>query len=108
MNISARAARKALEEIPHHFHLPISPPPSLDLESRPTESFIHGHGKITGPQNSAAISQRAIEDLAQSNTKVLHGVMLVDVQIAQSGELQIECAVPCKQLQHVVEKTDSS
>src|SRR5437764_13315743 len=55
-----------------------------------------------------AISQRAIEDLAQCDADVFHGVVLIHVKVAHCFEVQIECTVPCKQLQHVVEKTNAS
>ena len=120
MNIGACAPGKALEEIAHQFHLQISHSrrtdsgidhrrrASSEIDGGETESFIHGHDKVAGAQNSAAISQRAVEDLAQSNADVFDRVVLVHVQIAYCREFQIESAVSSKELQHVVEKTDSS
>src|ERR1700674_3439302 len=119
MNIGTRASGKTLKEIAHQFHLQISHSRRTDfgidhrrraspkIDGGETEGFIHGHDKVAGAQNSAAISQRAIEDLAQSNADVFYCVVLVHVQIAYRREFQIESAVPGKELQHVVEKTDS-
>src|ERR1700680_1320453 len=119
MNIGTRASGKALEEIAYQFHMLISHSrradfgidhrrrASSEIDGGETESFIHGHDKVAGAQNSAAISQRAVEDLAQSNADVFYRVVLVHVQIAYRRQFQIEAAVPRKELQHVVEKTDS-
>jgi hypothetical protein len=118
MDISPCAARKALEEIAHQFHLQISHPRCANLgidhrsgapteiNSRQTEGFIHGHHKITSTENSAAIPKSAIEDFAQRNPHVLNGVVLIHVQVAHRRELQIESAVPSKEIQHVVQEAD--
>src|SRR5580700_489739 len=120
VNICARAASKTLEEIAHQFHLQISHErrPNLgihrrrrtssEVHRRQTEGFVHRHHEITGAQNAAAISQGAVERLAQSNSYVFHRVVLVHIQVANGRQLEIECAVPRKQLQHVIQKANSS
>src|ERR1700674_573951 len=94
MNIGTRASGKTPKEIAHQFHLQIShsrrtdfgidhrrrAPPEID--GGETESFIHGHDEVAGAQNSAAISQRAVEDLSQSNADVFDRVVVVHAQIA--------------------------
>src|SRR6202453_5496248 len=82
--------------------------PSTEIDGCQAESLVHGHEKVSGPQNATSISQRAVEDCAQSNPNVFHGVVLIHFQVAHGFELQIESTVPCKQLQHVVQKVDSS
>ena len=119
VDIGASATRKALEEIAHQFHLQISDSrradpciddrrrASTEIDGRQAESLVHGHDEISGAQNAATISKRAVEDFAQSNPNIFDGVVLIHFQVADRLEFQIESAVPCKQLQHVVQKVDS-
>jgi hypothetical protein len=119
MNICTRAAGKALEEIVYQLHLQISDTrrTNFGIDNRrsapteinrgKTERFVHRHDKVTGAQNTAAISESLVKDLAQSDADVFHRVVLIHIQVADRGEFQIESAMPRKQFHHVVEKTDS-
>jgi hypothetical protein len=118
VNIGARAARKAFEEIAHQFGLQISHPgrPNLGIDDRnraspeiygrQAESFIHGHDKVASPQNPTAISQGPVKNLAQRNPNVFHGMVLIHVEVTSCRDFQVESAVAREELQHVVKKTD--
>ena len=105
MNIRARAAGKALEEIIDQFRLEIADSsrshPSLDdghraaaeVHGREAKGFVHGHQKISGSQDAAPVPQRAVKRLTQADADILDGVVLIHIQVAQCGELQIEAAV---------------
>jgi len=119
VNIGASSASEALEEVGHQFDLKISNArcadfriddrsgASTEIHGGQTESFIHGHDKVAGTENAAAVSQGAIEDFAQSDSNVFDSMMLIDIEVADSGKFQIECAVPRKKFQHMIEKTNS-
>jgi hypothetical protein len=53
------------------------------------------------------VAERRLQCLSQSKRAILHGVMLVDVQISGAGQLQREPAVLRDLLQHVIEKADA-
>src|ERR1700722_86117 len=119
MDVGASAARKAFEEIVHKFRLQITDARSTDFRLHDrhctaaeiyggqSEGLVHGHQEVASPQDAAPVAQSAVKDLSERNAHVLHGVVLIYIQVSAGGNLQIETAVPCKEFQHVVEKTDS-
>src|ERR1700688_4196588 len=80
--------------------------PPTEIDRAGGKRLVHGHQKVSGAQNSALRAQGFGHCLAQSDSDVFDGVVLVDVQIAARGQFQIEGAVPGDEFQHVVEKTD--
>jgi hypothetical protein len=80
---------------------------ATEIDGRQSESFVHGHDKVTSTQNALAISQSTIENFTQRNANILDGVVLIHIQITHRRELQIESAVPREELQHVVKETNS-
>jgi hypothetical protein len=120
VDIGARAAREALEEIAYQLGLQVSYMRRADfgiddrgraaaeIDCRQTESFIHGHDKVASPQNPTAVSQRTVKHLAKRNPEVFDCVVLVHVQVACRGDFQIEAAMPREKFQHVIKKTDPS
>ena len=52
--------------------------------------------------------KRRRKRLSQRDANVLHGVVLIDVEIASGLQLQVERAVPRHQLHHVIEKANAS
>ena len=55
------------------------------------QRLIHRHQKIAGAQNPFLIAQRLRKCLSQSDTDVLHRVVLIDIQIALTNQIEIEC-----------------
>src|SRR3984885_8910081 len=120
MDIRACATGKAFEEIKHQFRLQIAysrcPDLGIDhggnaspeIDGRQAESFVHGHEEITGAQDAAAIAQSTVEYFAQGDPNILHGVVLIDIQVARGCQFQIESAMARKEFKHMVKKTDSS
>ena len=80
---------------------------SAEIEGDDGQSLIHRQHEVAGAIDAAAVAERFREKLAEYDAGVFDGVMLVDVEIAFGGEVQIECAVLGEQLEHVVEKPDS-
>src|SRR5208283_4738198 len=118
--VGVRASRETVEEVSHKFCLEIAHQTGADLgiddscaataeiDGDHAESFVHRHHEISRAHDAALAAQRLGEGLAERNAGVLHGVMLVHVQIAVRLQLQVESAVARNQLQHMVEKTDSA
>jgi len=71
------------------------------------QGFIHRHDEIAGAVDPLAISQRLQHRLAQHDTDVFDGVMLVNVEIAGRRQRQVEAAMPGEQLQHVIEEANA-
>src|SRR5438046_1426701 len=72
-----------------------------------SQRFVHRHDEVPCSIDSTAVADGRRYRLAECDPDVFDGVMLVDVQISCGSELQIECAMPRKQLEHVVEKSNS-
>jgi len=60
-----------------------------------------------GAIDALAVAQRLGEQLPQHDSHVLHGVVLIHVEVAFGVELQIEAAMFGEELQHVVEETNA-
>ena len=119
MHIGSRAARKAFEKVRHEFGLKIAHQPRAyfgvdgkgrapaQIDGRNRQRLIHRHYEVAGAQNAALVAQRAIKRLAQRDTDVFNRVVLIDIQIAFTGEVQVKCAVPREQFQHVIEESNA-
>jgi hypothetical protein len=119
MNIGTRPARKAFIEIVDQFRLQIANSrrshfglnhrnrAASEIHRCQAESFIHGHQKIASSQDAAPITQSTVKCLPERDSHIFHGMMLIHIQITLGGEFQIEASVTRKQLQHVIEKTDT-
>src|SRR3982074_285224 len=119
VNVGAGSSREGFEEIVYKLRLQIANAQSADLginnrrgasseiHRGQTERFVHGHDKVTGAQNAAAVTQGTIENLAQCDTHILDREMLIHIQVALSRQFQIEAAVSSKGFHHVVDATDA-
>src|SRR5271165_4030946 len=88
MNVGAGATGEALKEIVHKFCLQISHAggahfrfddrggTATEIHGCEPESFVHGHEEITCPQNAATVAESTVEDLAERNADIFHGVVL--------------------------------
>ena len=118
VNVGPRTLRESFEEIGHQLGLQIAYAPHLqpqidhrmnpsaEIDRRDGQCFVHRHHEITCPIDPAPIPERGRDGFAQCDTDILDGVMLIDIEIAIGRELQIERAMPGKQLEHVIEKPD--
>ena len=62
--------------------------------------------KVAGAVDALAVAERFERSLAERDSDILDGVVLVDVEVTGGAERQVEATVPGKQLQHVIEKPD--
>jgi hypothetical protein len=119
MNIRASGLRETLEEVLYQLglksshgssrefgiHYAESTPPKIDRGG--SEGFVHGHQEIPGAKNATFVSQRSIHRLTEGNAHVFDGVVLVYLQIAGGLQAEIEGAVACDEIQHVIEKSNA-
>lgn len=80
---------------------------SAEIDCGIDQRFFHRKNKKTVPANALLIPQGFPKNLPQTNANVFNRVMLVDVQITLSLNLEIEFPVLRKKIEHVVEKTDT-
>src|SRR5207248_7436599 len=72
------------------------------------ERFIHRQHEIARSVNAFAIGESFGEQLAYDYAGVFNCVVLIDVEIAFGFEVEIETAVFCEELEHVVEEANAS
>ncbi len=78
-----------------------------EIERGGGEAIVHGHEKIAGAEDAALRAERALDGFAERDAGVLDGVVLVHVEIAADGEIEIEGAVAGDLLEHVIEETNA-
>src|SRR6266571_3923821 len=119
MDIGARAASKAFKEVVNQLRLQVADHPrfhfcvhygrgaTAEIYGSHSQSFVHWHQEVSGAHDAALVAQRLAECFAQCNSHVFHRVVLVNIQIAGGFQLQVESAVACEKLQHMIEEADS-
>ena len=120
MNIGARADRKALEEIVDELGLQIADArrrraqihdrvrTPAEIHGGDGQRLVHRHHEVAGAVDPRAGAERLRHRLAERDPEVLHGVVLIDVEVAARVDAQIERAVPRDELQHVIEEPDAA
>ena len=94
VDVGARAASEALEEVRHQFGLKVAHEAGANLGVNGEggtaaqvygcnrEGFVHRHEEVPGTQDAALVAQGAIKSLAERDAHVFDGVVLVDVKVA--------------------------
>src|SRR5207248_11718879 len=80
---------------------------SAEIDRGEAKRLVHSHQELAGAQDTFLISQRLVECFTESDPDIFNRVVLIDIEIALAGELQIESPVSRKQLEHVIEEADS-
>ena len=81
--------------------------PAAEVDGRHRQRLVHRHHEIARAVDAAARAERCRHRFAERQARVLHGVVLVDVEVAVGRQAEIEPAVPRHQLQHVIEEADA-
>ena len=79
------------------------PPTSIDGRRH---GFVHGHGGVAEAVDAGAIAESLGQGGAQDQRHVLHGVVLVDLEVAGRLDLEVEQAVVGERGEQVVEEAD--
>src|SRR6266545_1814506 len=110
---------EAAEEIFHQLGLQVAHLADLDevlvdqggtaaeIDRGHGQGFVHGQDEVARPVDALTVAQRLGEELSEHDADVLHGVVLIDIEVAGGPERQVEAAVAGEQLQHVVEEADA-
>src|SRR3954464_11965280 len=119
MDIRPRTDREAFEEIVDELGLQVADPQYFDLEIDDgvwaaaeidrgnRKRLVHGHDKVAGAVDAAAIAERLRHGFAERDAEILHRMVLIDIEVPSRLDAQVEGAVAGDELEHVVEKTDA-
>jgi len=110
---------EAVEEVGHQFGLEIADVDDFDqifvdeggaaaeIDGDDGERFIHREDEVAGAVDPFAIAEGFREELADDDTDVFDGVVLIHIEITFGGEFEVEAAVFGEELEHVVEEADT-
>lgn len=119
MQRNACAGRKAVKPVLDQLGVPFAKPrhrqrdfphkigPPRNIERATRQRLVHWRISRTIARNPALIVQCLQHRLANRDSGVFGGVMLVDMQVADRFHLQIDQRVPRQLFEHMVEKTDA-
>ena len=109
-------ARKGVEELDgqlgieaahalgRHGQLAVGLPAARNINSSHQERLVHGDRRVGKARNARLVAQRLAKRLTQHNTRVLDGVVRIDLHVAHRVHRQIEQTMAAKSVEHVVEK----
>src|SRR5512133_602889 len=77
------------------------------MKDSDAEGFIHRHQEVSGAQDAFLVAEGAVEGFAKRDADVFNGVVLIDIEIAFAGKLEVESTVTREEFEHVVEEANS-
>src|SRR4030095_3081769 len=80
---------------------------SAQIDGGESERLVHRHHEVARAIDAFPVAERLAERLAERDAYVLHRVVLVNVEIALCLQREIEAAVACEQLEHVIEEANT-
>ena len=106
------ALKKFMREIhvvlPDHatreFNMKLQPRPSGEIEYHARQGFIERHIGMPVAANALLVANRLHQRLADGDADVFDGMVRIDVQITLGLDFEINQAVPCNLIHHVIEK----
>jgi hypothetical protein len=78
-----------------------------DVERDARQRLVHGQERLRVAGDALEIAQRLAYGLPQRDAGVFNGMVLIYMQIALRGDLQIDETVPRDLIEHVIEEADS-
>ena len=75
-----------------------------EVQRHPGEGFVHGHRRVAVAFDAALVAQRLRQGFAQGDAHVFDGVVVVDVGVAVTSDLERKPAVLGHVGEHVVKK----
>lgn len=81
---------------------------SAQIPNGAAQSLFHWQSEVTIASDSLFVANRLADRLTNADTSVFDGVMLIDMQIAGNVDVEIKTTMPREELQHVIEKPDTS
>tara|TARA_Y100000588_G_scaffold370862_1_gene441533 strand:- start:3556 stop:3915 length:360 start_codon:yes stop_codon:yes gene_type:complete len=80
---------------------------TAEIDCCDAERLVHRHDEITSSVDASPRTNCFGNCLAKADAYIFNRVVLIDVQITESLDLQVESAVAGDQLEHVVKESDT-
>jgi len=81
--------------------------PAGKIDHHAAERFVQGNIGMSVATDPSLVAQGAVHGLAQSDTDIFYGMVIINVQISFGGYLEIHQAMSGYLLQHVLEERHS-
>ena len=91
--------------VAHEFSAEDEKRPAGNVDRHARERLVHGNVDIGVARNAFHIAERLLHRLAERDPDILGGVMMIDMQVALSLDLDVDARVTRQQIEHVIEKT---
>src|SRR5690349_4173987 len=100
-------AREPPDRLPPEVERHVGVGAPRQVYDRAGQGFVErGEGRPE-PRHPPPLAQRAVQRLPQRQGAVLGGVMIVDVEVALTGEGQVEPSMTAQRVEQMVEETDA-
>src|SRR5271166_3213268 len=90
-----------------HGSVPDEEWPAPKVHGTGRQCLVHRQHRLTVPPDPGAVAQGTVDRLAKTDAHILGRVVVIDVQVARAGDLQIDERVPGEQFQHVIKEPDA-
>jgi hypothetical protein len=85
----------------------LDPGTAGEINNHARQRFVQWHIGVAVAHDALLVAKRLFESLSERDAYVFDRMVIIDVQIAAGADVEIECAVACDLLEHVLEKRDS-
>src|SRR5690554_2951042 len=75
-----------------------------EIDDHAGQGFIQGHVGVAVTADAFLVAHRLLERLAEGDADIFHGVVVVDVEVALAGDVQVYQAVAGNLVHHVVKE----
>ena len=119
MQVHSRAVGCRVEKFPEQLRVQIpdhggcdaavifQPGPAAQVHRAQRQGVIHGKNKETVAADPRLVSYGLFDGVSEDDSRILHGMVAVHMQVALHTHRQVKQAVPGKAVQHMIEKADS-
>ena len=87
-------------------HVPHQPRAARDIQHHPRQRFVHRRVRFAVAADPGLVAERLGDALADRDRRILGGVVLVDMQVADDAAGNVDQRMARELLDHVVEKAD--
>src|SRR4051794_17857141 len=84
----------------------LGPGPAREVDHGPRQRLVERRVGVAETADAATVAERSVERLAERQRAVLGGVVVVDLEVALAGQLEVEPGVLGQAGQHVVEEAE--
>lgn len=83
------------------------PHASAQIDGSRRQRFFHGESHRPVARDAGFVSESFMQRPAQTDTRIFHRVVRIDVQVPDRFDFQIEESMASKERQHMIEETDT-